>query len=89
MTLEELKAPLSARFALELLDAGPVDAYCGWFDTEFRGSPQAPADFPVTLSTAPDPTGATHWVRDLHGTRMVHCKSSLLVQCKYEVSFWF
>lgn len=38
-----------------------MHAFCGWFDTQFRGSDGSPADTPVTLSTAPDPTGATHW----------------------------
>jgi protein arginine N-methyltransferase 1 len=40
---------------------GPIEAYAGFFDTQFNGSPQNPTDMPVTLSTAPDPTGATHW----------------------------
>lgn len=38
-----------------------MDAFCGWFDTQFKGSPQNPATTEITLTTAPDPTGATHW----------------------------
>ena len=26
-----------------------------------QGSPEQPASYPTLLSTAPDPTGATHW----------------------------
>lgn len=44
-----------------MADTGSVDALCGYFDVQFAGSPEHPADTPVTLSTAPDPTGATHW----------------------------
>lgn len=40
---------------------GPLEALSGFFDVRFNGSPENPADFPVTLSTAPDPTGCTHW----------------------------
>ncbi|KAG7672538.1 hypothetical protein Ndes2526B_g08945 [Nannochloris sp. 'desiccata'] len=61
VTLEELKAPLNANFTMSVTERGSVDAYCGFFDTEFKGSTENPADFPITLSTAPDPTGATHW----------------------------
>jgi protein arginine N-methyltransferase 1 len=61
VTLEELKAPLNANFTMSVTERGSVDAYCGFFDTEFKGSVENPADFPITLSTAPDPTGATHW----------------------------
>ena len=24
-----------------------IDAYCGWFDTRFKGSPENPTDFEV------------------------------------------
>lgn len=65
VTLEELKEPLKAQFTLDILDQGGVDAWCGYFDVQFRGSPENPTDMPVTLSTAPDPTGATHWGQQL------------------------
>lgn len=61
VTLEELKAPLKAEFAMTVTERGSVDAFAGFFDTEFKGSTENPTDFPITLSTAPDPTGATHW----------------------------
>jgi protein arginine N-methyltransferase 1 len=46
---------------MDVVEGGPVHAFCGWFDVAFRGSDAHPADTPVTLTTAPDPTGATHW----------------------------
>ena len=61
VTVEELKAPLRASFSMSVLEGGPVDAFAGFFDTQFKGSPANPTDFPINLSTAPDPTGATHW----------------------------
>ncbi len=50
-----------ADFLIRMADHGSVNALCGYFDVQFAGSPENPADTPVTLSTAPDPTGATHW----------------------------
>lgn len=50
-----------ASFQMRVLEDGPVDAFCGWFDTQFKGSAQNATTTEVTLSTAPDPTGATHW----------------------------
>ena len=52
---------LQASFSLTVLEDGPVDAFCGWFDTQFKGSQENPVTTEVTLTTAPDPTGATHW----------------------------
>ena len=46
---------------MDLFEAGPIEGLCGFFDVQFRGSPENPADYDVLLSTAPDPTGATHW----------------------------
>ncbi|KAK3244973.1 class I-like SAM-binding methyltransferase super protein, partial [Cymbomonas tetramitiformis] len=37
------------------------DGLAGWFDVDFAGSPQNPADSVVQLTTAPDSQGATHW----------------------------
>ena len=50
-----------ASFRLDLLDSGNINGFAGFFDVQFKGSPENPADFDVLLSTAPDPTGATHW----------------------------
>ena len=46
---------------MDVFEAGPIEGFCGFFDVQFRGSPENPADCDVLLSTAPDPTGATHW----------------------------
>ena len=46
---------------MDLFEAGPIEGLCGFFDVQFRGSPENPADYDVLLTTAPDPTGATHW----------------------------
>eukprot|EP00882_Tetradesmus_deserticola_P026662 GHRQ01029430.1.p1 GENE.GHRQ01029430.1~~GHRQ01029430.1.p1 ORF type:complete len:489 (+),score=148.86 GHRQ01029430.1:167-1633(+) len=43
VTIDELKADLLAEVSLPIVDAcGPVDAFCGWFDVEFKVRP-APA----------------------------------------------
>jgi hypothetical protein len=52
---------MQASFRLRILDGGPVDAFVGFFDVQFRGSRENPAQMEVLLSTAPDATGATHW----------------------------
>jgi hypothetical protein len=54
-----LSAPLmQTSFTLGLLNShGRIEALCGWFDVQFKGSEQNPTDNPVSLSTAPDPTG--------------------------------
>lgn len=52
---------------MRVLEDGPVDAFCGWFDTQFKGSQQNPTTTEVTLTTAPDPTGATHWGQQVRG----------------------
>ncbi len=46
---------------MHIVAPGPVEAFCGWFDVAFKGSPESPTDQEVWLSTAPDPTGSTHW----------------------------
>jgi hypothetical protein len=61
VTVDELQAGISERFEMAVAADGPVDAFTGWFDVQFKGSPENPADADVVLSTAPDPTGATHW----------------------------
>lgn len=59
--MANLGSGAQASFKLDLLDTGHINGFAGFFDVQFRGSPQNPADFDVLLSTAPDPTGATHW----------------------------
>lgn len=86
VTVEELKAPLTAELTLTLTENGPIEAFAGFFDTQFNGSPENPTDMPVTLSTAPDPTGATHWGQQsffLHPG--VECRAGDKVECKFEM----
>jgi len=62
-TVEDIRAP-QAPFTLELDETGPeggVDAFLGWFDVDFRGSAASPAQVAVTLDTAPEEAGSTHW----------------------------
>ena len=56
---------VQATFGMDILDSGHVNAFCGFFDVSFKGSPESPADFEVQLSTAPDPRGSTHWGQQL------------------------
>jgi hypothetical protein len=62
-------ARMQASFRLRILDGGPVDAFVGFFDVQFRGSPENPAQMEVLLSTAPDATGATHWGQQVNLVR--------------------
>ena len=39
--------PVQEKLRLDVLDGGPVEGLVGFFDVQFRGSPQNPADFPV------------------------------------------
>lgn len=32
---------------MDVLDGGPVEGFVGFFDVQFRGSPENPTDFPV------------------------------------------
>ena len=38
---------MQEKLRLDVLDGGPVEGLVGFFDVQFRGSPQNPADFPV------------------------------------------
>jgi len=63
VTVADILRP-SADFELAVEEAGAqggVDALCGWFDVDFRGSDANPAPSPVTLDTSPDEQGSTHW----------------------------
>eukprot|EP01026_Neomeris_dumetosa_P044783 TRINITY_DN3792_c0_g2_i3.p1 TRINITY_DN3792_c0_g2~~TRINITY_DN3792_c0_g2_i3.p1 ORF type:complete len:468 (-),score=63.65 TRINITY_DN3792_c0_g2_i3:547-1950(-) len=61
LNLEELKKPLEVSFELTVQSQVEVSGFCGYFDVQFNGSPQNPVSQPVTLTTAPDATGCTHW----------------------------
>ena len=39
--------PVQEKLRLDVLDGGPVEGLVGFFDVQFKGSPQNPADFPV------------------------------------------
>ncbi len=63
VTLEDIQRP-KANWEMVLEDCSAdtaVDAFLGWFDVDFRGSDANPAPSPVTLDTAPDEAGSTHW----------------------------
>ena len=36
-----------AGLRMDVLDGGPVEGFVGFFDVQFRGSPENPADFDV------------------------------------------
>ncbi len=38
---------------MDVLDSGPIDGFVGYFDVQFRGSPEHPADVEVTRSCTP------------------------------------
>eukprot|EP00798_Chlamydomonas_sp_ICE-L_P029086 gene29086-32297_t len=86
VTLEEIKDVLKENFTMHVTDEGPVEAFCGYFDTFFRGSDENPTDNEVRLSTAPDPTGATHWGQQqfyLHPA--IECEPGDSLSCSIEV----
>jgi hypothetical protein len=41
--------PIQASLRMDVLDGGPVEGFVGFFDVQFRGSPESPADFDVRL----------------------------------------
>eukprot|EP00798_Chlamydomonas_sp_ICE-L_P031985 gene31985-33911_t len=86
LTLEELKALLEEDFRMHVSDDGPVEAFCGYFDVFFKGSEENPTDNEIKLSTAPDPTGATHWGQQtfyIHPA--IECASGDSLKCTIEV----
>ncbi len=74
-------------FRLEKYDSGTVDGFVGYFDVLFKGSEQNPADVEILLSTAPDPTGATHWGQQSFTVwPAVQCASGDSIECHIDVS---
>merc|ERR1719498_192727 len=59
--VEEIQSIINATCTLPIMEPGHVDGLCAWFDVQFAGSDENPADEEVLLTTAPDATGATHW----------------------------
>ena len=74
-------------FQLEKYDPGTVDGFVGYFDVLFKGSKQNPADVEILLSTAPDPTGATHWGQQSFTVwPAVECAPGDRIECQIDVS---
>jgi len=57
----------STPFTSEILEEGTLNAFGGWFDTDFLGSKADPTPNPITLTTEPEST--THWAQQVF---MVH-----------------
>jgi len=66
ITVDELKK-VSSAFTCVINEDADLNAFGGWFDTDFRGSSAEPAPQPVTLTTSPE--SATHWAQQVF---MVH-----------------
>ena len=67
---------------MNIVDSGSIEGFVGFFDTEFKGSEESPAIFPVTLSTAPDPTGATHWGQQIFQVNpSISCSPGDTIDC--------
>lgn len=78
---------LQESFSLEKYDPGTVDGFVGYFDVLFKGSQQNPADAEILLSTAPDPTGATHWGQQSFTVwPAVECAPGDKIDCTISVS---
>eukprot|EP01125_Pyxidicula_operculata_P021752 TRINITY_DN8611_c0_g1_i1.p1 TRINITY_DN8611_c0_g1~~TRINITY_DN8611_c0_g1_i1.p1 ORF type:complete len:378 (-),score=91.67 TRINITY_DN8611_c0_g1_i1:68-1057(-) len=58
-TVESTKG-VDSQFKMKINRDGRMCGFVGWFDVNFRGSPENPATTNVTLSTAPR-VGYTHW----------------------------
>eukprot|EP00039_Didymoeca_costata_P012153 m.173908 g.173908 ORF g.173908 m.173908 type:complete len:370 (+) comp15397_c0_seq9:134-1243(+) len=64
LTLDELKATQKGDLSMAIMNTSnnpEINGFVIWFDAYFKGSEASPAMLPVTLSTAPNPEGATHW----------------------------
>lgn len=74
-------------FRLDKYDPGSVDGFVGYFDVLFKGSEQNPTDVEILLSTAPDPTGATHWGQQSFTVwPAVDCPSGDHIDCQINIS---
>eukprot|EP00897_Mesotaenium_endlicherianum_P007065 jgi/Mesen1/6387/ME000329S05556 len=53
---------IRSEFRMPMLPASSVvSGFAGWFDVQFKGSQENPADSPVELTTAPSVEDTTHW----------------------------
>ena len=62
VTVDELKS-VTQPFRTVIAEDAELNAFGGWFDTDFRGSTADPAPTPVTLTTEPEST--THWAQQV------------------------
>lgn len=66
--LDELKSPTRpSTCVLRVNRDVPVEGFCGFFETAFRGSTDCPADREVLLTTAPTTGTSTHWGQQVFG----------------------
>jgi len=63
--LQDPKVPLVCQ--MRVVRDGPLDGFCGYFDTAFSGSDENEVEQPVTLSTAPTTGTQTHWGQQMFG----------------------
>lgn len=67
-SLQELREPTRPlTCCMKISRDGPVEGFCGYFDTQFLGSPSYPVAEEVTLTTAPDADATTHWGQQVFG----------------------
>jgi len=62
ITVAELKE-IETTFKTVCSEDAEMNAWGGWFDTDFKGSTAEPAQQPVTLTTEPEST--THWAQQV------------------------
>jgi len=72
-TVKELSS-FSTPFTSTIVEDAVLNAFGGWFDTDFNGSEAEPTPNPVTLTTEPEST--THWAQQVF---MVHPPISVQV----------
>jgi protein arginine N-methyltransferase 1 len=68
VVVDDLKNPSApSKCSLRIVRDGPIEGFCGYFDTFFRGSPESPTEQQVTLTTAPTNGPSTHWGQQAFG----------------------
>lgn len=61
------------KLALQDFDGpGELQAFCGWFDVDFRGSSEQPAAIPIKLTTQPVEHASTHWGQQVFHVHPAH-----------------
>lgn len=68
VSLSELTEPSRPlKCSMKIGNDGPLEGFCGYFDTPFLGSPSCPVSQDVTLTTAPSTGTSTHWGQQVFG----------------------